>query len=82
MESPVVVLGAVLAVLEDRTDVAAALVWEGAGEDARACGEAGVCVVSCRGTSVRRSPVWSTEGGIDEAAGNGSVCKKSSTGRE
>jgi len=65
MESAVVVLGAmVLAVLEDRTDTAVALVWEGVGEAARACGDAGVCVVSWRGTSVRRSPVWSTEGGL------------------
>ena len=58
----VLLLGVMLAVLEDRTDAAAALVWEGVGEDARACGDAGVCVVSWRGMSVRRSPVWSTEG--------------------
>ena len=47
MESAVVVLGAMLAVLEDKTDTAAALVWEGAGEAARACGvDTGVLVVS------------------------------------
>jgi len=61
MESAVVVLGAMLAVLEDKTETAAALDWEGVGEAARACGgDAAVCVVSWRGTSVRRSPVWST----------------------
>jgi hypothetical protein len=61
----VVVLGAVLAVLEDKTDTAAALICEGAGDVARACGGiVGVCVVSWRGMSVRRSPVWSTEGGL------------------
>lgn len=65
MESAVVVLGAVLAALDDKTDTVAVLVWEGAGEAARACGgDAGVCVVSWRGTSVRRSPVVSTEGGL------------------
>lgn len=58
MESAVVVLGEMLAVLEDKTDVAVALVWEGAGEAARACdGDTAVCVVSWRGTSVRKSPV-------------------------
>jgi hypothetical protein len=66
MESAVVLLGApVLAVLEDKTETAAALVWEGVGEAARACGGgAAVCVVSWRGTIVRRSPEWSTEGGL------------------
>lgn len=65
MESAVVVLGAVLVILEDKTDTAAALICEGAGEVARACGgTVGVCAVSWRGMSMRRSPVWSTEGGL------------------
>ena len=58
--TPVVDVAALLVVVAERTECAAVLVEEGVGE-------AGAAVVfggSRRGTSVRRSPVESTDGGL------------------
>ncbi len=50
--------------LIERTGLVAALVDEGVGEAARAVGVEGVVAGSRRGTSVRKSPVVSTDGGL------------------
>jgi hypothetical protein len=62
--TPVVDVAAVLVVVTEKTERAAVLLEEGVGEAARAGGAAEVYAGSCRGTSVRRSPVGSTEGGL------------------
>jgi hypothetical protein len=61
--TPTVDVAAVLDVAE-RTEWAVVLVEEGVGEAARAAGEVVVFAASRRGTSVRRSPVESTDGGL------------------
>jgi hypothetical protein len=75
--------GAALVVdIREMTGLVAALVDEGVGEVVRAVGVGEVVAGSRRGTSVRKSPVESTDGGINEAVGSGSVCIYSSMGRE
>jgi len=75
-------VAAVLVVVVDKTECAVVLVEEGVGEATRTAGVAEMFAASRRGTSVRMSPVESTDGGIGEAMGNGSVCRCSSIGRE
>jgi len=62
--TPVVDVAAVLVVVVERTECTAVLVEEGVGEAARAAGAAVMFAGSRRGTSVRRSPVESTDGGL------------------
>ena len=62
--TPVVDVATVLVVVAERTECAAVLVEDGVGEAARAAGAAVMFAGSRRGTSVRRSPVESTDGGL------------------
>ncbi len=60
----VVDVAAVLVVVVDKMERAVVLVEEGVGETARTAGVAEVFAASRRGTSVRMSPVESTDGGL------------------
>ena len=60
---PAVAVALVLVIVAERTECVAVLV-EGVGEAARAVGVVVVYAGSHRGTSVRRSPVESTDGGL------------------